>query len=122
MTRLQWLARSTVWLLATCPACGAHGHGRLTEAVTILLLTVALQVGVAHVVPNPRFWEASFKAPFHPPRFAALAMEHLVRVHVSGFSKPDPLTPTHSLGSIMLMRPQCADMCELLGETVPAMR
>ena len=31
-SRRQWLARNCIWVLAACPACGAKGHGMLTEA------------------------------------------------------------------------------------------
>ena len=89
--RLQWLARSCIWVLATCSTCEAKGHGRLT-AVT-LLLAVALQIGIALVVPHPRSPSATVRlhrAVEHEPRRTALVMGHLVRVQLPGFSKPEP--------------------------------
>ena len=97
-SRWQWLSRFCIRLLATCPACGANGQGRLTAtpAVTVKLLAVAHQPVFAVVVPHKRFPVvhripgANARARVHPPRRAALAMGHLVRVHGARFSKPDP--------------------------------
>jgi hypothetical protein len=88
--RMQWFARSCAWVLATCPACGANGHGKVT-AVT-LLLAEALQYGIAPVVPHILYRGTRPRAVVHLRRRAALAMGHLVRVHDSGFSKPDQQT------------------------------
>ena len=52
LMHLQWLARSFMQIMATCPACGGNRHVGLT-AVTLLLLAVALQPVIAKVVPNP---------------------------------------------------------------------
>ena len=97
LTRLQCLTRSYISVLATCPACGANGHGRLTAAGRgILLLAVALQFGVAVVVKQqrwqPRYRDALARARVHIPIKAALVVGHLVRVQVSGFIKPGSLT------------------------------
>jgi hypothetical protein len=85
--RLQWLARYCVWVLATCPACGANGQGRRT-AVTPFL-AVAFQVVIATPVIHLRFRAARAPAREHVTLGAALLMGHLVQVHVSGFSIQD---------------------------------
>jgi len=91
LTRLQWLARFCRWALATCPECGANGHGRLTAGTP--LLAVARQIDIANVAPHPRNRPAP---PAHARvnflRVTALAVGHLMRVHVPGFTKPDPQT------------------------------
>ena len=80
--RMQWLARSCIWVLTTCPACGANGCGRLTAAVTLLLLAVARQFGIAHVVPHQRLHDVGTEAPVEPVHKEALVMGHLVRERV----------------------------------------
>ena len=53
-SRRLWLASSCIWALAACPAGGANGHGKLTVAGWgSLLLAVALESGIAEVVPHP---------------------------------------------------------------------
>ena len=97
--RPQWCARNCIWVLATCPACGANGHGRVTVAVT-LLLAVAHQVDtgrhiIAHGVPNPIFIDATARAVAHLTRRAAQRMGHLVWVHVAGFTSQEGQTCCH---------------------------
>ena len=88
------VARLLLSAVATRPECGANGHGRVTAAVT-QLLAVALQGGFTPFVPQPPppiRLATPARALVYVPRFAALDVGHLVRVHVSGFSKSDPQT------------------------------
>ena len=85
-----------------------------------LLRAVALQHSIAPVVPHPRFLHAPARATVHVPRSAALVMGHLVRVHVSDFSKIDPQTQP-LLRQHHVAVAANADTCELLGGSVPAM-
>jgi len=81
--------------------------------VTRLLLAVARQVGIALVVLHPRFRPApTAHARVHFLRVTALAVGHLMRVHVPGFTKPDPHTQSQH---------QCKETSWQLWETVPAM-
>ena len=89
--RLQWSAPSCMWLLATCPPCGGKGYGRLTT-VTCLLLAVALQFGIAVIVPHPMRRGTRPRAVVHVRRMAALAMGNLARVLVSGLRNSEPQT------------------------------
>ena len=71
-------------MLATCPACGANGHGRLTAVIPFL--AVAHQVGIAVAVIHRRCQLVSpTRAAVHHPQTSreALIMGHLVRVHVA---------------------------------------
>ena len=116
LRRLQGFAR-----FPTCPACGVNGHGRLTAAVTGLLLAVALQPTVAMVV-EPRHFpdgvEALAVAIYEIGKpGAALAMGHLVRVHVSGFSTRDPQIHPQPRQHDVVVAP--IRKCEMLWETVP---
>ena len=94
-SRRQWLARNCIWVLATCPACGANGHRRVTAAVTLHFFAVALQRGIAIVVPHPPIDFTHPTTVQHLPRIAALAMGHLVRVRVSGFTSHEGQTCCH---------------------------
>jgi len=118
LTRLQWLTRLCTGALATCPECGAIGHGRLTAGTP--LLAVARQIEIANVIPHPRTRHAPTPhARVHVLPATALAVGHLVRVHVPGFTKPDP--QTRSQPRLMLRWHQCAKTCRQLGEIAPAM-
>ena len=123
LMRLQWLALYCAWVLARCLACGANGHERLTaRAVTLLLLAEALETEIAVAVRHRPDTSplAPTPAVVHLPQFTALAMGHLVQMHVSGFSQKDP--PTHSQPRQKMLRwHQRVDTLELRGETVPAM-
>jgi len=105
LMRLQWLTRSAVWVLATSPTCGANGRGKLTAATAVnLLLAVALQPRIAPVFHHLSCIDAPALAT-ERPQPAALAMGHLVRVHVSGFSKPDPQTQSQHRQHCVVVAP-----------------
>ena len=119
-------------VLTTCPACGASGRGKLTadRAVTLLFLAVALQFGMAVVVPHPRMRDAPpmyiTPARKHFPQSAALGVGNLVRVHVSGFNKTrpaDPLSGKASNAAVAQMRgPVRAARGESVGDALRAVR
>jgi hypothetical protein len=110
--------------VTTCPACGAKGHGRLTadRAVSLLFLAVALQIGIAVIVPHPRIRDAPLITPARehfPPhtRFAALGVGNLVRAHVSGFIKISPADPLSAKAANAVVEPMRGHAREARGES-----
>jgi hypothetical protein len=87
-------------MLATCPARGASGHGRLTAGTP--LLAVAIQFGIALVIPHPRIRHAPSRARVHAPRRAALLMGHLSGCVSHALAK-QTRRPTLSVGTTMLL-------------------
>jgi len=99
--RQQWLIDHHMKLLATCPECGASGHGRFTAGTP--LFAVAVQFGIALVVPHPQIRHAPARARVHAPRRAALLMGHLSGC-ISHALANQTRRPTLSVGTTMLLR------------------